>query len=222
MQPRASPWPAAIPWTIFPPMEPIRIVIAVLLLATAACSELFTEPFDYGTVEVSTERTSGGPARGVHLVLYSGTRVLDQGYSDEDGRLTFRLVPFGNLGVAAGTAGLSLRPSYQFVTFRMDEGGVQRVSFSFVPCEGSISIQVLDDASEPVQGAEVSVYSPERTVGTDFSDASGRHRFEGLPCGNYGAHVRAPSGYTAGTSFIDGLEVEDGALIEVVFTLSFG
>lgn len=205
-------------------MEPIRIVIAVLLLATSACSELFTEPFDYGTVEVSTERTSGGPATGVHLVLYSGTRILDQGFSDEEGRLTFLLVPFGNLGVAAGTEGLSLQPSYQFVTFRMDEGGVQRVSFSFVPCEGSISIEVLDDASAPVQGAEVSVYSPERMVGTAFTDASGRHRFEGVPCGNYGAHVRAPSGYTAedgaGTSFIDGLEVEDSALIEVVFTLS--
>lgn len=205
-------------------MNPIRITTATLLLAAAACSELFTQPFEYGTVEVSAERGSGEPLPGVRIALYSGTRILDQGTSDSHGHLTFRLVPFGHLGVSAAVTGLVLQPNYQFVTFRMAEGAHQRVAFIFVACEESVSVLVLDNGGEPIRGAELSIYSPQEVVATGSTDVSGRHDFMPVPCGNYGVRVQAPSGYAVtegpGSSYIDGLLVEDGAQIEVVFTLS--
>ena len=207
-------------------MRSSRITAAALLSAIWGCSELFTEPFDYGTVEVFTEQESGQPVSGVHLVLYSGTRILDRGESDYAGHRVFQLVPFGHLGVAAYSAGQGLSPEYQYITFRMREGDHQEVGFTFVACDGSVSAQVFVDAGAPVEGAEVTLYSSQHVLEVGSTDPSGRHDFLDVPCGNYGLKIQPPSGFTVaegpGTSFFDGLVVENEGQVEVVFTIFTG
>jgi hypothetical protein len=105
------------------------------LTLLAACSDILPPRFDYGTVEVKANTMADAPIEGVNLTLYTGTRVLAAGITDEDGNFRFELVPMGRLGVVgyAGVGYASPEDGAPFVvsTWYMDEGEIAEVALTF-------------------------------------------------------------------------------------------
>lgn len=201
------------------------ILAALLALAVAGCSELLSEPFEYGEVEVTTVLDSGEPLGGVHLVLYSGTRVHQQASSDDNGYSRFRFVPPGALGVSVEPP-LGFRlPGASYTTFSMNEGDRREVTFTFDTCLGSIAVLVVDDEAEPVADAGLLLYAPRGELEDVRTDAAGRYDFVDILCGGgYAVKVTPPAGYSVeegpGSSYHDGLAVDEGPPVELLFTLA--
>lgn len=200
-------------------LPPIGLAATLL----AGCSELVEEPYDYGTVEVVAHRRSGEGVPGVGLVLYTGTRQLDFGATDSQGRARFDYVPFGNLGVFAtppdGYRPLSFATGY-VSTFPMDEGERQEVSFTYLKFgPGSVAARVTDTDGTPLEGIPLHLYSPSEVVQEGETDASGELRFVDVPFGHYGVRAELRRGFTVPRVFRDGLIVEDGVEERAEFIL---
>jgi hypothetical protein len=201
------------------------ILVALIALPAGGCSELLSEPFEYGEVQVTTVLDSGEPLGGVHLVLYSGTRVHQQASTDDNGYSRFRFVPPGALGVSVEPP-LGFRlPGASYTTFTMNEGDRREVTFTFEACLGSIAVLVVDDEGEPVPDAGLLLYAPRGELEDVRTDAAGRYDFVDILCGGgYAVKVTPPPGYSVeegpGSSYNDGLTVGEGAPVELVFTLA--
>jgi hypothetical protein len=192
-----------------------------LALAASACSEFFTDPYEWGTVEVTVAFDTGEPVPGVDLVFFTGARLLDRGVTDEEGRHTFGFGPPAPVGISASSSRHT--PSFQVQTLRMREGDRHQVSFTLESCRGDIRVRVVDEDGDPVPGAQLTLYTSTETLDVADVGESGEHTFVRLFCGNYGVLISPPAGYTVpegrGSSWIDGLIVENGGLLEAVFTV---
>lgn len=200
----------------------IAFVLAALALGAASCSEYFTDPWEWGRVDVTVTFQTGEPAPGVDLTFFSGTRVLDRAFTDDEGRHTFGFGPWGPLGVAVTTP--RFQPGYQVQTFRMEEGGHRELSFTVVHCVGDLLVLVEDEEGAPVPGAQLTLYTWQEVVQVADVDEFGAFRFVGLDCDNYGVRIAPPPGFTVeegpGSSWIDGLIVQDGEELVATFILS--
>lgn len=169
-----------------------RWLVALLALggATVGCEDLLPEPFEYGSVEVETVRRNGEPVPGVRLTLFTGTRHLGYGVTDERGRYRFEFVPMGNLGVQAAPPPefrpVDLATGYT-QSLPMGEGDEASVQFTYLRFgEGSVLARARTEAGEPAPGIRVQIYTAEGVVEEAVTNASGEYRFTGLPLGVYG------------------------------------
>lgn len=210
----------------------IRLVVAGLVACSAtlfaACSDLLTDGYDYGEIEVRTVRRSGEPVPGLDLALYGRGRDLGYGTTGDSGRFVFRYVPQGRYGVYVGISEayrLLAGPEANVVdTIRIQPGERQEVTFTFLKVgSGTLAAQVSLETGEPAAGVRVRVYSFRGTAAEGVTTAQGRVEFPDLPFGNYGIEVQPAPGFSPapGTlGYIDGLWVEEGSYETARFTLS--
>jgi hypothetical protein len=198
----------------------------LLAVIFAGCAELGITPFRYGTVEVTAMVNDTVPVPGVRLTLYTGTRHLAYGETDETGRYVFDLVPAGVMGVAGypGSEDPPVSPAFLAVTFNMREGAVEQVSLQFETCTGTIRVRVVDEESEPVEGAGLIVYNGAGVIAERQTPADGSWIFEGLRCRtDLAVRVDPPTGFVveegAGTRYFDGITLERDAVIDLQFTV---
>lgn len=194
------------------------------LPALSGCSEYFTDPYDWGTVEAWVLDQTGAPVADASLTLYSGTRHLGIARTDADGYHRFRFVPPGSLGVSVSPPSPAANPQYQFTTFRMEEGQHRELTFHVSLCEGGIRVSVADPHGAAAQGVEVQLYRWDGGVARQATDAAGQVRFAELPCDNYGVRLLPSEGFDfeegAGSSWVDGLSFEHQEELEVSFVVT--
>ncbi len=192
----------------------------------AGCSSLLSDGHDYGKIRVEAVTPEGEPVAGLPLTLYQATRPIAYAATDVHGRYVFEFVPFGNHGVLAGALeGYTFTsPSVQDGLIIGDNGGELEVRFTLSQCQGAIGITVMDQLGDPVPGARLVLYSdgPELNRFAE-SGADGTAEYLEVPCGEYGISVDPPEGYSVvegqGSSFRDGIVVEDAGRAQVVFTI---
>lgn len=208
-----------------PPAAATAALAAVLL---AGCSDVLTEPFDYGTVETTVERRSGDGVAGAELTLFTGTRHLGFATTDARGRAVFDFVPFGPLGVAVaipdGFRPLDLTTDrHRIATFRMEEGEEEAVSFTLLKeGPGAVEVRVADTDDEAAAGVGLELFSPDTVEAEGRTGDDGLHTFEDVPIGAYGVRVRLDRRFVrseTGTPYRDGLIVDEGWVERVAFTL---
>ncbi len=189
------------------------------------CSDILTEPFRYGTVEVLGERRSGEAVPGVEFTLYTGTRTLGVDVTDELGRILFRFVPACGMGVSAWEQPepyRSLDPeSGTFRTFTMVEG--EERSFTFVYLKvgpGTIVVRVVDPEGAGIPGVRVQRYAPDGAHAEAETDHAGEHAFTEVPFGHHGVRLLPGRGYLIPDegSHTDGLLIDDGATEHAMLT----
>lgn len=201
--------------------------LAVICLVATGCSLLLTDAFEYGTVEVTAQTDSGEPIPGVGMLLYSGTRHLATGDTDESGRFVFTFVPEGDLGVHSTWPADVQEPDPSYQTFRMREGESHSVIFTIEVCvgTGSIFVRTVDEDGAPVGDVHLNLYDPHEILEDVRTDAGGTYDFFDVPCGGpYGVQLAPPGGYEVdpgpGGRYIDALFIEDGTVHELVFVLN--
>ncbi len=201
------------------------VIGVVFSLALAGCSDVFTEPFEYGTVEVSAERRTGDPVPEMDFLLFSGTRHLEWGVTDEEGLIVFRFVPHEPVGVLAHPADVYIPtdPETGYVTtFLMSEGDERRFTFTFFKVgPGSIMATVEDPEEEPIADVRLQLFSPQAPIEEGLTDGAGEHTFTDVPFGIYGVRViggpvQLPPGVGV---FQDGLIAEADLVERVHFVL---
>lgn len=203
---------------------------AILLLAAGAlvaCEDLISEPFDYGKVEVTATRRSGVPVSGVRLTLYTGTRHLGYGTTDDNGRFSFQFVPTGRIGVLAD-------PPVEFRPLDLDRGysRVQNISegesasaeFTYLKFgKGSVAVRAVDQSGDAVAGLPLQLYQPTGVVAEAVTGADGTFLFGDVPFGIYGvfAFPAEPYSFADGSfpGIADDLLIDEGHREDVQFTL---
>ena len=200
-------------------------LVTVGALGLGGCSEILTEPYRYGAVEVVAVRRSEEPVPGVRLVLFTGTRHLGFESTGEDGRALFDFVPAGSLGVyatpPAGYRPLDLEHGYVH-TFGFEEGEKLLVAFTYLKIgPGSVTAEVRDAVGKPLEGVRLELFSPVRLVAAATSGSVGTHTFSAVPFGEYGVRALPGRGYTVPSGMVtrSGLLVEEGVEELALFTL---
>jgi len=201
-----------------------RFLLVTLVTAGIGCSEVFTEPFVYGTVEVEIALPDGKGVPGLDLTLYSGTRHLGYATTDSSGSTQFDFVPPGPTGVSVRPDSIfrpAGHPEGYYQTFRMVEGGVIRLAFAFVDIRGVIQVRVENASGTALVGQTVELYNALEALERAGTDASGEVVFDRLPRGDYGVRVVASPtcDIPPGGAYRDGLVVESGNRFDVVIVL---
>lgn len=210
------------------PLRRVPVLAPLLLILLAGCSELLSDGFDYGSVEVQVVQRSGEPAPGVKLILYTWSHHMAYGESDAEGRHTFEFVPPGSYGVRAV-------PEEPFVTFTgfasvardgvaMEKGGHEEVTFTLLKRgPGTVRVRVRDASGNAVPGTEVFLYAHFGGIADGVTGPTGEHVFEEVPFGDYGVRIEPTPGYVAapgrGTSFLDGIVVDEGSVDVLEFAV---
>ncbi len=196
------------------------------IMLGGACAEAVITPFQYGSVEV-TALSNGEPVPGIQLTLYTGTRHLGYGSTNDEGRFVFESVPAGIMGVAAVLQAdhhVGLAPEFRAETFEMREGGRETVQLAYDTCQGTIRVSVVDDQQVPLPGVEVVLYTSAGVLERAPTDSGGTRVFTRLRCDTaHGVYVTPPAGYSLvpgpGSSYFDGLVLQSGQEIPVQFRL---
>ena len=205
-------------------MKLSRSLFLPILVASLGCSDVFTEPFAYGRVEVSLTLPDGGGVEGLGLTLYSGTRHLAYAITDRAGSARFEFVPEGPLGVSV-SPDLAYRPISHpegyYQTFRMREGETVRLIFDFVDTRGEIRVRVETATGIPLAGQTLELYNAREALARADTDAMGEVLFDRLGQGDYGVRlVASPTcAIPPGGAYRDGLVVESGNRFEVLIVL---
>ena len=202
----------------------IRSFLLTLFVVTIGCSEVFTAPFAYGSVEVQVTLPEGEGVPNLDLTLYSGTRHLAYLATDSVGFAHFAFVPEGPLGVSIRPSPIfrpASHPDGYYQTFTMSEGQVVRLAFDFVDTRGVIQLRVESGSGVPLAGQTVELYNARETLTRADTDALGGVLFDRLAEGDYGVRVVAsptceipPEG-----AYRDGLVVDSGNRFDVLIVL---
>jgi hypothetical protein len=180
-----------------------------------------------GTIVASVTEPDGSPLSAIPVTLYGSTGPIRSAITGTNGRFVFDPAPFGNLGVSAQRSAAYLDSAESPFMARdrivVDEGSTHLAQFTFVPCIGSITATVRDEAASPVPGATVTLYASTRMITEGTVDAAGSRQFANLGCADYGVSVRTPIGWTTppgrGASFADGLYVHRGGTLTPVLSV---
>lgn len=180
------------------------MVLLVLALATAGCDGLIS-PSHYGAVRVEAVSTTGTPAPGVDVELYTGLRSMGYGRTDANGIMQFDPVPEGPAyGVyAAAPAGWAFPeliyggpPTNIIAGFPVRRDSVEVIRFTLVKLgRGSIHTLVQDDAGNTLPGVLVTLYTGTGLVSVLPTDGAGRIAFTDVPAGEYGVSAERPAAY---------------------------
>lgn len=199
------------------------MLLAPVLLALVACSDLLIEPYEYGEVEVAAVTRAGAPLAGVPFVLYQGTRHLGYESTGEDGLARFRFVPEGALGVALGAGTFvpadTLAPTY--VEFRLREGERRTERFTLLG-PGTLRVRVEDPLGAPVVGVRVEVYRWTGPVAYAMTESAAPVVFGGLAAGDYGVRVTATDACAvsaAGFVYRDEITVVEDDVLDVTLAV---
>jgi hypothetical protein len=187
---------------------------AVLLAALLGCEPLLLSPPRYGSVRVTVVTVAGTPVPNVPVNLYTGPRPIEYAQTDAAGAYTFQRVPPNYYGVTvtvpAGLGDIALTPFVSQDNIII-EGEMERsVTFTLVPCSGSIVAAVRDTAGGGVPNVPLTLYdrSGDRDSATTGTD--GLHRFS-TTCGEYGLRLAKGAGYAIipgrGSEFVDSVRV---------------
>jgi hypothetical protein len=198
------------------------------LFVLGGCTELLVDDYEYGTIEVMAVVESGSPVEGVRMILHKGGEHLAYGVTDAAGFHSFSYVPFGALGIfATFPAGYTTADAIPWIALEeieMHRGDVRQVTLELVRCTGRIRVLVEDDEGVPVPGARVDLYESTGVIQQETTNAQGSADFLDAPCGNLGVAIAAPDGFAArpglGGTYIDGLIVEGGQELQLVFTVT--
>lgn len=196
----------------------------------AVTSRTFTVEACSPDIHVGVREDGGDPIQGVPVLLFTSEGLLEERVSDSGGSLVFPAVPCGR------EYGLRVLPG---IGFTVEEGrgtsfydGIvlspgPGPSFTFVldRCSAPVEVLVTDESGAPVPGADLHLFTSTATWASATTGADGRWTFSDVPCGQeYGVKVSPPGGYTVeegrGSSFFDGLVLEDGVPVDVVFRLT--
>ena len=205
----------------------IRRTSTILAIASvvvvAACDQLATSPSHYAAVEVQATRRDGTPVPAVPLTLLTGLRVMGYATTDAHGNARFDRVPEGPAyGVLAGIpAGYARVESLlgggnsDFVFFALHRDSLPVARFRFLKIgPGTATVRVVDQASAPLSGIDVDLYSPTQVISRQKTGTDGRATFSPVPFGNYGVRALRPEAYRdlgeQWTLDVDGLVMEDG------------
>lgn len=205
----------------------IRSFLLTLFVVTIGCSEVFTAPFAYGSVEVQVTLPGGEGVPNLDLTLYSGTRHLAYLATDSVGSAHFTFVPEGPHGVGIRPSPISRifrpasHPEGYYQTFTMREGQVVRLAFDFVDTRGVIQVRVESGSGVPLAGQTVELYNAREALTQADTDVLGGVLFDRLAVGDYGVRIVAsptcevpPEG-----AYRDGLVVDSGNRFDVLIVL---
>lgn len=214
--------PATAVRRLLPPYPARARALLLLLfsvLGVAGCSEIFSEGYEYGTVEVQAVRRNGEPVPGVRVTLTRGPNPLAYGVTDSLGRYRFEFVPKGRLAVFAEPPEeyrpLDLQAGYWAYGISMVEGGADSARFTYLKFgDGALLVEVVDETGAAVEGAPVEIFSSEGFKRAGVTSPTGTYRFEPVPFGDYGVNTVAPYGYIArdgrGSVVVDRILIEGG------------
>lgn len=201
----------------------LTILATASSVAVAACDQLATSPSRYAAVEVQTMRRDGTPVPAVPLTLATGLRIMGYDTTDANGNARFNRVPEGPAygvlaGVPAGYARLEdlLGGAVSdFVSFDLHRDSLPVARFQFLKIgPGTAIAKVVDQASAPMSGIDVELYSPTQVIGRQKTATDGHATFSPMPFGNYGVRVYRPDAYRdldeSPSIHVDGLVIEDG------------
>lgn len=179
-----------------------------------------------GTLTASITERGGLPVSGMTVALYSQGKSTTK-TTDAAGTATFSDVQTGNYGVVA-IVSASYRdvqdPPYIYQDGILVEPNIPAsAKFTLVPCGGTITVSVRDNAGSPVPNASLTAYNSERVVATGSTSTSGVWVFDRLLCGDHGVRVRAPGVWVAdevrGSAYVDGLMIHRGSALSTTLTL---
>lgn len=201
-----------------------RLLLLPILAAGFGCSDVFTEPFAYGTVEVDATLPDGQGVPDLGLTLYTGTRHLGYAVTDSTGSAEFAFVPEGPTGVGIRSDPIfrpARHPEGYYQTFRMREGETVRLIFDFVDTRGEIRVRVETAAGVPLAGQTLELYNAREALARADTDALGEVLFDRLGQGDYGVRLVASStcAIPSGGVYRDGLVVQSGNRFEVLIVL---
>ncbi len=209
-------------------MGAATVVYAVAALALAGCGDLFTPEFQYGEVEVLVARRSGVGVPGVELTLYTGTRHLGYGITNDEGRFVFGFVPAGQIAVLAdppeGFRPVDLANGF-IESVTLSEGATASFEFTYLKeGTGSVAVRVTEDSGKAIPGVRLQLNTGAGAVATGMTGSTGEHTFDALPLDHYSVFA-FPSGslfFRDGSplGIVDGLLIDDGHREVVEFTLS--
>jgi len=205
----------------------VRTLWAGLALLLGGCSGLIPDSYEYGTIEVVAARRNGEPVEGVALTLYTGTRHLGYGVTDEQGRFEFRYVPEGRLGVHADPPP-SHRPvdldAGYLIEDNFGEGDHWELSFTYLEFgEGAIEVAVEEPDGSVIPGVRLQLFGPQGVLAEGVTDENGQYSFLDLQLGEYGVFAfprpafSLPDGGPMGIA--EGLLVDESHVEQVRFTM---
>ncbi len=189
----------------------------VLLLAPllAGCSDLLTDTYDYGHVQVVVTDRSGAPAPGLNLVFYNSHRHTGYGQTDGAGRVEFDFVPEGNYGVYLTMNHQYVAPSLEDWDYRdsivLGAGAAEVVEFTvYTRGAGTVQVAALDETGAPVADVGVTLIAraaagevgpptadeePEPGNRHTLTGVDGIALFDDVGWGAYRVEAAAPEGY---------------------------
>jgi hypothetical protein len=203
----------------------VALFFAVVVLV--ACVDLFTEPFEYGQVEVVAVRRSGEPVAGVKVTAFTGARILGTGVTDEEGRFVFGYLPHGAMGVLAeppeGYRPLDLLNGF-VVTDSLEEGAKERFEFTYLKFgTGALVVAVEEQRGNPVVGLRLQLNSSRGPITEAVTGPDGTHTFDDLQLDSYSVFAFPKGAYTFADGrplgIVDNLLVEDGIREAIEFEL---
>jgi hypothetical protein len=163
--------------------------------------------------------------------LYNASVVLEEGVTGADGVRSFGPLGCLDFGMRLGRLLPWLfdeGPQKDFFDgIRVTRGSLQTFRFEVVRCTGMVRIRVEDLGGVPVPGAGLTLYTSQGEVARGMTDATGAFGFPDAACGvQYGVSVQPPSGFTVtegrGSSFFDGIMLENGEQTSLTFRLAAG
>lgn len=184
-----------------------------------------------GTLAARVVDPNGAPVAGYPVQLYNASVVLEEGVTGADGVRSFGPLGCLEFGMKLGRLLPWLfdeGPQKDFFDgIRVTRGSLQTFRFEVVRCAGMVRIRVEDLGGVPVPGAGLTLYTSQGEVARGMTDATGAFGFPDAVCGvQYGVSVQPPSGFTVtegrGSSFFDGIMLEDGEQTSLTFRLAAG
>jgi LPXTG-motif cell wall-anchored protein/uncharacterized repeat protein (TIGR01451 family) len=182
-----------------------------------------------GEIEFFKVGENNTPLKGAEFTLYklsdtSYTNPLATAISDENGKVNFKNVEYGEYAIKETKAPEGYIPSRKILTATITEDGkvvkANPESISNTKIRGNIEFTKLGEDKNPLQGAEFNLYKEtdanfENPVATATSDENGRVEFKNIEYGKYAIkETKAPEGYVLSSEVLSAAITENGSTVK--------
>jgi len=182
-----------------------------------------------GEIEFFKTGENNIPLEGAEFTLYmisdtSYSNPIAIAISDENGKVNFKNVEYGEYAIKETKAPEGYIPSGKILTAIITENGkivkANPESISNTKIRGNIEFNKLGEDKNPLQGAEFKLYKEidtkfENPIATAISDESGKVQFENVEYGEYTIkESKAPEGYLLSSEILTAIITEDGKVVK--------
>ncbi|MGN9160628.1 SpaA isopeptide-forming pilin-related protein [Clostridium sulfidigenes] len=182
-----------------------------------------------GEIEFFKTGENNIPLEGAEFTLYmisdtSYSNPIAIAISDENGKVNFKNVEYGEYAIKETKAPEGYIPSGKILTAIITENGkivkANPESISNTKIRGNIEFNKLGEDKNPLQGAEFKLYKEmdtkfENPIATAISDESGKVQFENVEYGKYTIkESKAPEGYVISEEALTAIIAENGKLVK--------